>query len=152
MQKLTERPIQTPLDLIHYLTQGENFDVVKPAVRWSAFEPAIWSRAIAAAIQVFDSMAANTSASIQLRRAEQFVWRTKLQQSANVVHLNVGLVVDAVAVVDAVHAVCGKAEISIRYDGAMNVLVELPKSFDRRAATGDIIASLKAAGVEAYCG
>ena len=146
--------IETPLDLIHYLVQGENFDVLKPAVKWSRYPARHWSRAIAAALQVYNSQIANTPASIQLQRAEQYVWNAKLQHQANAIHLCIGLRVDVAAVHDAIASVCGKAgkaEVTLYYDGAMNLLIELPKAIDRRVAIGRIIESLKLAGVEAYC-
>lgn len=143
--------IDTPLDLIHFLVQGENFDVVKPAVNWSKYPPAFWSRAVAAALQVYDSQAANTPPSIQLRRAEQYIWHAKLQEAANAIHLCVGLVVDILAVTRAIETISSEAVVTVNYDGAMNLLIEFPEAIDRKVAIGQAIAALKAEGVEAYC-
>lgn len=141
--------IKSPLDLIHYLVRGENFDVIQPAVDWNSAPAAVWSRAIASALQVYDSQAANNGSSVQLRRAEQFVWRAKLKAKHNAICLHVGLVVDFNAVARVLGRLTG-VQATLRYDGLMSLLVELPKCYDRKATIGDLTAGLKAAGVEAY--
>ena len=143
--------IRSPLDLIHHLVRGENFDVVRPAISWNSAPAQVWSRAIASALQVYDSQAINSPASIQLRRAEQFVWQAKLQNIHNTICLHVGLVVDITAVAKVIGRLKG-AQTTLRYDGSVVLLIELPKCYARKATIGDLIAGLKSAGVEAYLG
>lgn len=144
--------IKTPLELIHCMVQGARFADVKDQVQWSAFAGDVWRRSLAAAAQVYDSTVSRSAQAGEIREAEQYCWKVDQQRRANVLHLCTGLVVDLPLVVAVIRDHYDLSNITLRYDGVMNLLVVLPMTADRKEAAGILIEALKAEGVEVYLG